>query len=139
ELIRRVTNIDPDEVMPPPKSNRKLTPAQIDLLKRWVDQGAKWDLHWALVPPVRAEPPKIKQARWPQNAIDRFVLARLEKEGLKPAPEADKQRLIRRVTLDLTGLPPTPAEIDAFLADRSPSAFEKVLGERSARKASISA
>src|SRR5712691_8006616 len=107
ELIRRVTNTDPDEVMPPPKSNRKLTPAQIDLLKRWVDQGAKWDLHWALVPPVRAELPKVKQKRWPQNAIDRFVLARLEKEGLKPSPEADKQRLIRRVTLDLTGLPPT--------------------------------
>jgi len=127
ELIRRITSTDPDEVMPPPKSNRKLTPAQIDLLKSWVDQGAKWDLHWALVPPVRAEPPKIKQTRWPQNAIDRFVLARLEKEGLKPAPEADKQRLIRRVALDLTGLPPTPAEIDAFLADRSPNAFEKVI------------
>ena len=127
ELIRRVTNTDPDEVMPPPKSNRKLTPAQIELLKRWVDQGAKWDLHWALVPPVRAELPKVKQTRWPQNAIDQFVLARLEKEGLKPAPEADKQRLLRRVTLDLTGLPPTPAEIDAFLADRAPNAFEKVL------------
>ena len=127
DLIRRITNTDPDEVMPPPKSNRKLTAAQIDLLKRWVDQGAKWDLHWALVPPVKREPPKTKNTGWAQNAIDHFVLARLEKEALKPAPEADQERLLRRVTLDLTGLPPTPSEMDAFLSDRSPNAYEKVI------------
>jgi len=127
ELVRRVSNNDPEEVMPPPKSNRKLTPAQIDLLRRWVDQGAKWGVHWAFVPPGKSPLPKIKNAQWPRNPIDNFVLARLEKEGLKPAPEADRQRLLRRVSLDLTGLPPTLAEIDAYLADRSPGAYEKVV------------
>jgi len=127
ELVRRVSNNDPEEVMPPPKSNRKLTPAQIDLLRRWVDQGAKWGVHWAFVPPGKSPLPKIKNAQWPRNPIDNFVLARLEKERLKPAPEADRQRLLRRVSLDLTGLPPTLAEIDAYLADRSPGAYEKVV------------
>jgi mono/diheme cytochrome c family protein len=127
ELIRRVTNPDPDEVMPPPKSNRKLTAVQIDLLRRWIDQGAKWGLHWGFVPPVRPRLPKVKDTRWPRNSIDRFILARLEKEALAPAPEADKERLIRRVSLDLTGLPPTPPETDAFLADQSAAAYEKVV------------
>src|SRR2546423_490629 len=86
ELIRRVTNTDLEELMPPPKSNRKLTPAQIDLLRRWVDQGARWEVHWAFVPPIRPELPKLKNVRWPRNAVDRFVLARLEKEKLNPAP-----------------------------------------------------
>src|SRR3954471_24839493 len=117
ELVRRITSKDPDEVMPSPKSNRKLTPAQIDLLKRWIEQGAKWGVHWSFVPPVRPELPQTQQHGWSRNGIDPFVLARLESEGLKPSPEAKKQTLLRRASLDLTGLPPTPAELDAFLAD----------------------
>ncbi len=127
ELIRRITTTDPDDVMPPPKSNRTLTPSQIDLLKRWVDQGAHWGAHWAFVPAAKQEPPKTKNKGWLRNGIDPFILARLERERLKPAPVAGRERLIRRVTLDLTGLPPTPAEVAAFLADKSADAYEKVV------------
>jgi hypothetical protein len=126
-LVERILAADPGERMPPPKSNKKLTAEQIDLLKRWIDQGAKWSEHWAFVPPTRPALPPVKDKSWPRNAIDHFILARLEQEGLKPSREADRVRLIRRVTLDLTGLPPTPAEVDAFLADRSASAYEKVV------------
>ncbi len=124
ELVQRLTSTDPDEVMPPPKANRKLTAAQIDQLRRWVDQGAKWGMHWSLAPPSRPKLPEVKHRTWPRNAIDHFILARLEKEGLAPAPEADKERLLRRVSLDLTGLPPTLGEMDSFLADASPNAYE---------------
>src|SRR5690242_4166885 len=113
--------------MPPPESNRKLNPKQIELLKRWIDEGAKWGRHWAFEPIRAQKPPKVKNRRWPVNDIDRFVLARLEREGLPPTPEADRERLMRRVTFDLTGLPPTIAEVDAFLADKSPDAYEKVV------------
>ncbi|MDB6110572.1 MAG: Protein of unknown function (DUF1553)/Protein of unknown function (DUF1549)/Planctomycete, partial [Pedosphaera sp.] len=107
ELVRRITAIDPEEVMPPPKSNRKLTAKQIALLKSWVAEGATWSKHWAFVPPMRPELPRTANKRWAHNGIDAFVLARLEREKLKPAPEARRETLIRRVTLDLTGLPPT--------------------------------
>ena len=127
ELIARVTNTDPDEVMPPPKTGKKLTARQIDLLKQWVQQGAKWEGHWAFIAPVRPPVPTPKRQEWVRNPIDAFVLARLEAEGLAPSPEADKPTLIRRLTLDLTGLPPTPAEVDAFVADNSPDAYEKVV------------
>jgi hypothetical protein len=127
ELIKRVNSIDPDEMMPPPDSNHKLTPRQMELLRRWIDQGAKWSRHWAFNPIQSPKPPSVKNKRWPANEIDRFVLARLEREQLSPAPSADRERLIRRVTLDLTGLPPTLAEIDAFLADKSSHAWEKVV------------
>jgi mono/diheme cytochrome c family protein len=127
ELIRRILADDPDDKMPPAKANRRLTQQQIELLKRWVEQGAKWGKHWSLVPPRRSPLPEVKDAQWARNPIDRFILARLEREGLKHSPEARKQTLIRRVTLDLTGLPPTPAEFDAFLADSSPDAYEKVV------------
>src|SRR3954464_3717301 len=127
ELVRRITTTDLDDVMPPPKSNRKLTPKQIDLLTRWVAGGAKWGMHWSFVPPERASLPKVKNVKWPKNAIDAFVLARLEKEGLSPAVAATREALIRRVTLDLTGLPPSTGEIDAFLADKSPNAVERVV------------
>jgi mono/diheme cytochrome c family protein len=122
-LIDRVTSTDPDERMPPPETGHTLTEKQIDLLRRWIDQGAKWDAHWAYVPPKRPEPPAANQ--WAINPIDQFILARLQREGLKPSAEADKETLLRRVTYDLTGLPPTPAEIDAFVADRSPDAYEQ--------------
>jgi hypothetical protein len=128
ELVRRIFSKNEDEVMPPPKALRQLTPAQRELLKRWVEQGAKWGRHWAYEPPVRSEVPKTRNAKpETRNPIDNFILARLQREGLKPSPEAPKETLIRRVTLDLTGLPPTPEEVDAFLADQSPNAYEKVV------------
>src|SRR4051812_43443385 len=127
ELFRRISSHDPDEVMPPPKSNHKVTPAQIDLLKRWIDQGAKWGVHWSFVPPVRPELPKTQLQGWSRNGIDSFVLSRLESEGLKPSAEAKKQTLLRRASLDLTGLPPTTAELDAFLADDAPDAYERAV------------
>jgi hypothetical protein len=126
-LIKRITNPDPEKRMPPPDSGHALTARQIELLRRWIDEGAKWDTHWAYTPPARRDPPAVDKDKddWVRNPIDRFILARLEREGLKPSPEADKATLLRRVTYDLTGLPPAPAELDAFLADRSPDAYEK--------------
>src|SRR6266545_4105000 len=127
ELLVRITTKAASERMPPPKTNKRLTPEQIDLLRRWIDEGAKWSEHWAFVAPKRSPLPRVANPTWPRNAIDHFILARLERAGLKPSPEADAIRLIRRVTLDLTGLPPTPAEVDAFLADKSTNAYEKVV------------
>ncbi len=126
-MVMRITADDPDVQMPPPSSNRSLTKNQIALLQEWVKEGAKWGKHWSLEVPKRAPLPEVKDTKWSRNPIDRFVLAKLEKEGLHPLPEATKEQLIRRVTLDLTGLPPTPQEVDAFLADQSPDAYEKVV------------
>lgn len=127
ELIKRIESSSDDDRMPPPDSGRQLSAAQIDLLKRWIEQGASWQQHWAFVPVTRPALPAVKNNLWPANAIDTFALAKLEAEGLAPAPAAAKETLLRRVTLDLTGLPPTIAEIDAFLADQSPDAYEKVV------------
>jgi hypothetical protein len=127
ELFRRITAHDDGERMPPPKSGRTLTPAQIETLRRWITDGAKWQKHWSFLPPARPTLPAVRNPAWVRNGIDRFVLARLERAGLAPSPEADRTTLLRRVTLDLTGLPPTPAEVDAFLADPSPAAYEKAV------------
>jgi hypothetical protein len=127
QMIARITTSDEDEIMPPPKTGKKLTKQQIELLKRWIAEGATWQTHWAYEAPKRPELPKVKETKWPRSEIDRFVLAKLETEKLKPSPEADKPTLVRRATLDLTGLPPTPEEVDAFLADKSPQAYEKVV------------
>ena len=128
KLVERITAHDPDEVMPPPKTKKKLTAQQIDLLKRWIASGADYKGHWAFSKPERPEPPAIQNSKLKvQNPIDAFILARLQKEGLKPSAEADKTTLLRRVTLDLTGLPPTLEEIDEFLADKSADAYEKVV------------
>ena len=127
ELFARVSSTDPDEQMPPPKSGKKITAAQIELLRRWIEQGAVYQKHWSFIPPQRPALPDVKDAAWCRNPIDRFILARLEAEGLHPSPQADKATLIRRVTFDLTGLPPTLVQIDAFLADDSPNAYEKVV------------
>ena len=124
-MIEKITEPNPKDRMPPPDSGHALTERQIDLLRRWIDQGAKWDAHWAYVPPKRPELPAVRNASWVRNPIDQFILARLEKEGLQPSPEADRLTLLRRVTLDLTGLPPTSAEIDSFLSDTSPDAYDK--------------
>jgi hypothetical protein len=124
-LIKMITHPDPEHRMPPRDSGHALTARQIELLRRWIDEGAKWDTHWAYTPPARPDLPPVDRLAWVRNPIDRFILARLEREGLKPSPEADKATLLRRVTYDLTGLPPTPSELDAFLADRSADAYEK--------------
>lgn len=127
ELYNRVSSKDDDELMPPADSGRKLEAKEIDLLRRWIEEGASWGEHWSFVSPRRPAPPTVENAKWPKTPLDRFVLARLEKERLAPSPEAAKETLIRRVTLDLTGLPPTLEEVAAFLADESPHAYEKVV------------
>jgi hypothetical protein len=114
ELVARIFSTDEDEVMPPPSTKHVLTPEQKDTLRRWIAAGAEYQQHWAFVRPKQAEPPAVKHADWPRNAIDRFVLARLEAAGLAPSPEADAATLCRRLYLDLTGIPPTPDEQDAF-------------------------
>ncbi len=127
ELVRRIHEAPDQGLMPPAKTNRRLSAEQKELLRRWIDEGAVWGKHWAYETPLRPDVPVVKNTTWVRNPIDNFVLARLTKEGLTPSPEAGKETLIRRVSLDLTGLPPTPREVDAFLADRSPDAYEKLV------------
>lgn len=124
DVIARILTKDEDDVMPPPKSKKTLTPKQIELLRTWIAEGAEYELHWAYQPPLKSAPPEVKNTKWPSNDIDRFVLAHLEKEGLSPAAEADKRALARRVSLDFTGLPPTPEMVNSFLKDQSPKAYE---------------
>ena len=115
ELIRRITSPDHNKLMPPPETKKHLTPTEMDTLRRWVASGADYQPHWAFIRPKQAALPKVKQTSWPQNAIDHFILARLEQEGLKPSPPADDYTLVRRLYLDLIGLPPTPEEADVFV------------------------
>jgi hypothetical protein len=124
-LYQRVSNPDASKRMPPTYSGHTLTPPQIASIKRWIDEGAKWQKHWAFQAPVRPNVPEPKEQGWARNPIDRFVLVKLEQEGLKHSPEADRATLLRRVTYDLTGLPPTIDEVESFLADKSPGAYEK--------------
>jgi hypothetical protein len=138
-LIRYVSGVDPDIVMPP--EGDRLTSEHVGLLRAWIDSGATWpdapqdaahsvlakSDHWSFLPPVRPELPEVKNSAWPRNSVDSFILARLEKEGLAPSPEADRYTLMRRVTLDLTGLPPTPEEANQFALDSSPDAYEKLV------------
>jgi len=123
-MLARVSAMNASR-MPPPQAGPSLTEPQIAAIGRWIEQGAKWERHWAFVPPRRPDLPTVSAETWPRNALDRFVLARLEHAGLKPSPEADRATLLRRLSFDLTGLPPTIAELDAFLADHSPDAYEK--------------
>ncbi len=131
ELVRRITSTDDDERMPPPEAKNTLTPEQIATLKRWVAEGAPYAEHWAFVKPRRPALPTFSRetpaSAWPRNGIDNFVLARLEKEGLRPSPEADRYTLLRRASLDLRGLPPTPEEVAEFEKDTSPDAYEKAV------------
>jgi hypothetical protein len=129
ELIARITAQDEDERMPPLKTGKKLSPAQIECLRRWIAQGAAYATHWAYVKPVRPALPPVKGTRWLRNSIDRFILARLEKEGLKPSAEANRYTLARRVALDLTGLPPSVKELDKFINDRNPMAYERFVDD----------
>jgi len=126
-ILERIHSTDPDVLMPPPNSNRRLSDDQRRLLDRWIKEGADYKDHWAFTAPVRPAPPEVKQADWPRNDVDRFVLAKIEAAGLAPSPEADRATLIRRLHADLVGLPPTPEEVDAFIADSDPQAYEKLV------------
>ena len=124
-VIARLNNTDPDEIMPPPELHRPLSAGEKDILTRWIAQGAKYDPHWAFVSPKAHPAPTVKATDWPKDPLDRFILAKAEAAGLRPNAPADRATWLRRVSLVLTGLPPTPAEVDAFLADQSPDAFER--------------
>jgi len=127
ELYRRLVSDDPDERMPPPDSKLVLSEQQVASVRAWIEQGAKWEQHWAFAPPLRAPLPVVKLSEWLRNPIDNFVASRLEREQLRPSREAGRATLIRRVTLDLTGLPPTQQEVAAFIGDTSPNAYERVV------------
>jgi hypothetical protein len=128
QLVKRIRATDPSDVMPPPESHKHaLTDAECRVIERWIDEGATYEPHWAFIAPVRPEVPTPADGAWARNDIDRFILASLERAGVRPSPEADLATLLRRVTLDLTGLPPTPEETAAFLADDSSDAYEKVV------------
>jgi hypothetical protein len=128
EVYLRITSDDSTQMMPPPASNlKRLTGYETDLIKKWIKQGAKYEKHWAFIPPKAAQLPKVNNTSWPKNAIDYFILSNLEKKDVDPNPEADKERLLKRVSLDLTGLPPSLQLMDSFLADNSPNAYEKVV------------
>jgi len=129
EMIRRIIATDPDEIMPPPEAKIALTGNQKELLVQWVNEGAKFGMHWAFIPPRKPTLPKLSPVgeQWARNGVDHFIAKRLGQDGLKPSPAASKETLLRRASLDLTGLPPTLKEIDAFLADNSPKAYEHAL------------
>jgi len=127
--LDRIFSDDPDEVMPPPAVKKTLTAEQKEILARWIKEGAAYEPHWSFIPPARPEPPAVKDERWVRNPLDRFILARLEEESLAPAPEADRRALARRVALDITGLPPSPAQVEAFVADERPDAYERLVDD----------
>ena len=126
-LIERIEASDPDDRMPPEESGKSLTGEQRAMLRRWIEEGAKWEDHWSFIKPERPELPEVGDADWPRNPIDRFILSRLETEGVTPSPEAGRRTLIRRVSLDLIGLPPAPEEVEAFANDPDPRAYGKLV------------
>lgn len=127
EIIWRIETDDTEDLMPPADSDLSLTDEEIAKLKQWISEGAEWSQHWAFEPVERPELPEVENASWPRNGIDHFILQRLEEQGLEPSPEADRRTLIRRLSLDLTGLPPTPAEVQAFLEDASSNSYETLV------------
>ncbi len=132
---QKIFSTDPDEMMPPPESHLGLSKEEKEKIRRWITEGAQYQPHWAFISlPDSVRVPRTENRTWPRNEIDRFILARLEREGVKPSPEADKTRWLRRVTYDLTGLPPSPEEVEAFLADRTPVAYEKIVDHLLASK-----
>jgi hypothetical protein len=134
ELFKRITSSDSDYRMPPKDSHKTLSPREIAIVEKWIKQGAHYKQHWAYIQPTIVTPEKTKWDKQAVNPIDRYVYARLAKEGLTPSPEADRETLINRVTLDLTGLPPTLAEVDAFVAEKSPNAYEHLVDKLLASK-----
>ncbi|MSO22970.1 MAG: DUF1553 domain-containing protein [Acidobacteria bacterium] len=133
-VYQRITQADPALLMPPESSHKVLTDAQKDILKGWIADGATWKEHWSFVPPSRASLPVVKKKDWGRNSVDAFILAKLEEAGLEPAPEADRSALVRRLSLDLTGLPPAPAEVAKFVNDSSPHAYERLVDRMMASK-----
>lgn len=127
EMIKRVHTDDPDDLMPPPDSRRQLSDREKEILREWIKEGAQWEKHWAFVAPKTPPVPPAKDPTWPINPIDHFILERLTEKDLAPSPRASKEKILRRVTLDLTGLPPTLAEREAFLKDSRPDALERVV------------
>ncbi|QEH37009.1 Planctomycete cytochrome C [Aquisphaera giovannonii] len=125
ELIRRITTHEAEDVMPPAKVGKPITPSEARILRTWIEQGAQYEGHWAFIPPERPAVPPVRDRPWVSNPIDAFILARLEKEGLKPSPEADRTTLVRRLSLDLVGLPPSVPDVDAFVADRRDDAYAR--------------
>ena len=128
ELINRVTTNDADDLMPPPDHGKPLKPAQIALIRQWIAEGGRWGEHWAYQPLSQAAPPEVKTGALIRNEIDRFVLAKLEATKLQPSPQADRNTLIKRLSYDLIGLPPTPGEVEAFKNDKSSEAYNKLVG-----------
>ncbi len=126
-LIERIDSDDPDFIMPPPEANRQLSPEQKKRLRQWIDEGGKYEKHWAFSAPQRPTPPSTKLNDWAKNPIDQFVLSKLESRGLSPSPQADRSTLIKRLSIDLLGLPPTIEEVDAFVSDPDPAAYEKLV------------
>ena len=127
EIIHRVESDDADELMPPPDSGHRLTAAERNILREWVESGGEYETHWSLIAPAKARPPVVRDSKWPLHPLDHFVLGKLEQEGMTPSPDADRYRWIRRVSLDLIGLPPSPEDADRFLADKEKNAHEKVV------------
>ncbi|MDE2771581.1 MAG: DUF1549 domain-containing protein [Bacteroidota bacterium] len=132
-LVEHISSEDPQRRMPPPESNLSLTTREIALIKRWIDQGADWKPHWAFTPPTRPTLPEVRNEHWARGPIDYFILDGIESAGLNPSEEADRTKLLRRVTFDLTGLPPTPTELTAFLNDTREDAYERLVEELLAR------
>jgi len=126
-LFQRMTTHDKDELMPPPEIKKEMNQEEITLIKEWILQGAKWEPHWAFMSPKTPRLPKVLRSDWPKNSIDFFTLAKMEEQGLKPSREADRRTLIRRVCFDLTGLPPSPEEVEQFVNDSDPNAYEKLI------------
>lgn len=129
ELFKRISSKNEEKIMPPPESNLSLSDYEIALIKKWINQGAKWKKHWSYIKPKRPRLPKVKKTEWPQNPIDYFILKKLESVNKLPSLENSKEKLIRKVSFDLTGLPPSPEDVNAFLADKSKYAFEKVVDQ----------
>ncbi len=127
ELVARITSPQKSKRMPPAKTGKELSAGEVELLRRWIEQGAPYQAHWSYIPPRRSAVPAVTDAVWPRTVIDRFLLARLEAAGVRPSPEADKVTLVRRLFFDLTGLPPTPADVDAFVNDARPDAYERLV------------
>lgn len=134
EFMKRILTADMDDRMPPPESHKHLSESEIDLLRRWIEQGAEYDEYWAYVKPAKHEAPAVKESNWPVNWIDSFVLSRLQEDGLKPSPETDRTTLIRRLSFDLTGLPATASEADAFVRSKDPKAYEQLVDRLLASK-----
>ncbi len=134
ELLHRIVSAEPEEVMPPPATKKMLTAAQKETLKRWIEQGAEYQPHWSFIAPTRPVPPAVKNEAWVRSPLDRFVLAKLEALGLSPAPEADRRTLARRLSLDLTGLPPATELVEEFVADTAADAYEKLVDKLLASK-----